>query len=217
MVISKLYYDTVTPLLLSILKQLMETPEFSAFRLVGGTALSLQLGHRASVDLDLFTDAGYGSVDFERIDTYLKTHFAYYETFPFSVIGMGKSYYVGETSFSCIKIDMFYTDPFIRSIVERDGIRLADVEEILAMKIDVIQRGGRKKDFWDIHELLERYSIRDMFALHEERFPYTHDRQQIISNFTKFDHADDEYDPACFRNKYWEIIKLDIISAIRLL
>jgi predicted nucleotidyltransferase component of viral defense system len=31
---------------------------------------------------------------------------------------------------------------------------MATVEEIIAMKLDVMQRGGRKKDFWDLHELL---------------------------------------------------------------
>jgi hypothetical protein len=36
-----------------------------------------------------------------------------------------------------------------------DNIRMATSEEITAMKIDVILRGGRKKDFWDVHELWE--------------------------------------------------------------
>ncbi|UZJ63260.1 nucleotidyl transferase AbiEii/AbiGii toxin family protein [Sphingobacterium sp. KU25419] len=34
---------------------------------------------------------------------------------------------------------------------------MATVEEIIAMKIDVVQRTGRKKDFWDIHALLSQY------------------------------------------------------------
>jgi hypothetical protein len=51
---------------------------------------------------------------------------------------------------SCV----FYTDPFIQPPIEIDSIRLASIEEIIAMKMDVIQRGGRKKDFWDLHELL---------------------------------------------------------------
>lgn len=54
--IDKLYYNTVTPYLLKVLKQLMATKEFEKFRLVGGTSLSLQRGHRFSVDIDLFTE-----------------------------------------------------------------------------------------------------------------------------------------------------------------
>ncbi|MGB3452693.1 MAG: nucleotidyl transferase AbiEii/AbiGii toxin family protein [Moheibacter sp.] len=41
--------------------------------MVGGTALSLQLGHRTSVDIDLFSDLEYGSIDFKVIDTFLKS------------------------------------------------------------------------------------------------------------------------------------------------
>lgn len=52
----KLYLNTVSDLLLTTLQVLMSTDVFSSFRLVGGTSLSLQLGHRASVDIDMFTD-----------------------------------------------------------------------------------------------------------------------------------------------------------------
>lgn len=49
--------NTVNPLLLSTLKKLMESRLFAPFRLVGGTSLSLHLGHRQSVDIDLFSDS----------------------------------------------------------------------------------------------------------------------------------------------------------------
>ena len=52
----KLFYETVSDSLLSILKKLMSSDIFKDFRLVGGTALALQRGHRRSVDIDLFTD-----------------------------------------------------------------------------------------------------------------------------------------------------------------
>lgn len=67
-----LYSNTVSGNLLSVLQKLMEMKELATFRLVGGTALSLQLGHRLSVDIDLFTDKLYGSVDFESIDKKLE-------------------------------------------------------------------------------------------------------------------------------------------------
>ncbi len=146
-----LYYNTVTPLLLNVLKEIMAVEELKRFRVVGGTALSLQLGHRESVDIDLFTDAEYGSIDFQAIDKYLESNFTYTDTYNFDIIGMGKSYYIGESANQCIKLDLFYTDSFIRPIIAIDNLRLASVEEIIAMKIDVIAGGGRKKDFWDIH------------------------------------------------------------------
>ena len=51
-----LSYDTIELHTLEILKSLMKEPSFSAMRLVGGTALALQYGHRQSIDLDFFGD-----------------------------------------------------------------------------------------------------------------------------------------------------------------
>lgn len=210
-----LYYNTVSPMLLTTLQDLMTTSVFDDFRLVGGTSLSLQLGHRQSVDIDLFTDSMYDSVDFKSIDNYLRKHYAYVDTFETDIVGMGKSYYIGNSGSDCIKIDLFYTDPFIKPVLEIDDLRLASLEEIAAMKIDVISRGGRKKDFWDIHELMESYSIGQMIQFHEERYPYSHDKQEIITNFRNFENADVDFDPICLRKKYWEIIKLDLIEAVQ--
>jgi len=49
-----LYLDTIAPDTLSLLKRIQALPEFSGTRLVGGTALALQLGHRMSVGLGVF-------------------------------------------------------------------------------------------------------------------------------------------------------------------
>ncbi len=52
--VEKLQYQTVQPVLKSTLNWLMSEEIFKPFRLIGGTALSLQLGHRESVDVDMF-------------------------------------------------------------------------------------------------------------------------------------------------------------------
>jgi hypothetical protein len=209
---SKLHYTTTGKQLLSILKTLMAAKEFNAFRLVGGTALSLHRGHRESNDIDLFSDAPYESIDFGAIYAFICNTFSYVDTNDYKEVGLGKSYFIGNSEEDCIKLDLFYTDKFMQDIIQIDGIRLATVEEIIAMKIDVISRGGRKKDFWDIHELKDDYSIEEMLALHKQRNPYTHDGDQIRRNFSNFENADDDFDPICLKGKYWEIIKLDIID-----
>lgn len=65
-----LYYNTVSDLLKESLTKLMAAKVFESFRLVRGTALSLQLGHRTSIDIDLFSDAPYGSIDFKKIERF---------------------------------------------------------------------------------------------------------------------------------------------------
>ena len=190
----------------------MAAREFDVFRLIGGTALSLYRGHRESGDIDLFSDASYDSIDFSAIDTFLHKTYSYVDINEYEVVGMGKSYYIGKNKDDCVKLDLFYTDRFFQKTILIDGIRLATVEEIIAMKIDVISRGGRKKDFWDIHELKYDYPFEKMLALHKLRYPYTPDRMQIIISFSDFAHADDDFDPICLKGKRWEIIKLDIID-----
>ena len=212
-----LYFNTVTPLLKSILEDLMHAEEFSSFRLVGGTALSLYYGHRMSVDIDLFSDAEYGSLDFKAIDSYLQSQYTYVDSFSIEPIGMGKSYYVGNNDKDNIKLDLFYTDPFIDEIQQFGILRLASKAEITAMKLDVIQRTGRKKDFWDIDQLCQNFNINEMFALHEKRYPYVHDRKLLIEKFTDFTLADDDFEPICLRGKHWELIKLDMIYLIETL
>ncbi len=64
---SKLHYNNINPLLLSVLRILMGAEEFKYFRLIGGTALSLYRGHRESVGIDLFSDAPYDSIDFKQL------------------------------------------------------------------------------------------------------------------------------------------------------
>lgn len=209
-----LHYKTVNDLLKEGLLQLMAAKEFENFRLVGGTSLSLQIGHRESIDIDLFSDVDYGKIDFEAIEKYLESNFKYLDHLSNSIPGMGKSYLVGEDKDNTLKLDIFYTDKFIQPYCLEDTIRMATIEEIIAMKLDVVQRGGRKKDFWDLHELFENYSLTQMLDLHEQRYPYSHDRDLIIQNFTDFSLADDEFNPICFKGKYWEFIKEDIEEII---
>ena len=91
---------------------------------------------------------------------------------------------------------------------------MATTEEIIAMKIDVVQLIDRKKDFWDLHELLQKYNLSTMLSLHQQRYPYTHDEEIILNNLSNFEFADDDFDLICLRGKYWEFIKEDIVDAV---
>lgn len=95
-----------------------------------------------------------------------------------------------------------------------DGIRFASTDDIVAMKMDVITRKGRKKDFWDLHKFLETYDITTMIRLHEERYPWSHDKSSQIENLTDFALADDEPDPICLDGKIWNFIKEDFLDIV---
>ena len=87
----QLHWNTVRPFLKDVLTTLMRSDIFHPFRLVGGTSLSLQLGHRKSDDIDLFTDEPYGSVDFGAIDQSLRRKFPYVSDPVNGPVGLGSS------------------------------------------------------------------------------------------------------------------------------
>lgn len=210
----RLHWNAVAPLLKEVLTSLKKQELFQPFRLVGGTSLSLQLGHRMSDDIDFFTEATYGTIDFAAIDSYLRKTFGFVSDLPPGPIGTGVSYAIGKSQKRLVKLDLYYTDAFIQPALEIGAYRLATIEEIIAMKIDVVQRLARKKDFWDIHELLDTYTPSQMIALHGQRYPYNHDEALIRQNFVNFSRADQDLTPTCLKGKHWELIKLDIVQAM---
>ena len=208
---------TVNDSLWAVLSRLMEVGYLKNFRLVGGTSLSLALGHRMSVDIDLFTDAEYGSVDFLEILENLKNDFSYVDHSDWVNESMGNSCFLGNSARDMIKVDLFYADAFVYPIILREGIRLSSLEEIAAMKLDVIARGGRKKDFWDIHALFDHFDLNSMLDFYSTRYPYHYSSQEILRHLMDFSQADTEPDPNCLNGKYWQLIKLDIEEKVNLL
>lgn len=213
-----LHRNTVSKELFQILKELMEENLLNDFRLVGGTNLSLRLNHRKSSDIDLFTDAEYGSLDYGLIENKLKETFEYYECLDHSgIVGFGRTYYIGHSKDGIIKLDLMYeNDPFMHPTEYNDGIRMASLEEVAVMKIDAIFRGGRKKDFWDLHYLLFDLgmNIEDLISMHKTRCEYTHNREELINQLVNFEQADDEPDPLCNLGKFWDLVKMDIAHVV---
>ena len=209
-----IYKNTVSDLLWELLSALMTFDELISFRLVGGTSLSLLLGHRKSIDIDLFTDAEYGTIDFDVIDELFLNSFQYVEMGSGGNNSMGKSYFIGNNKDEIVKVDLFYTDPFVFPILDFNGIRLSHLEEITAMKLEVVGHTGRKKDFWDLHELMEYYSLPEMLEFYEKRYPYGYSKDEIVKKLTDFSEADSDFEPICLKNKYWELIKIDFEEKI---
>jgi len=133
-----------------LIKRLSSDPVLKEFVLVGGTALSLQLGYRKSIDIDLFSAKPF---DAKAMREYLKEHY--------QGVDMGV---LGNAVFSRIqgvKVDMIaHQYPWVDPVKEMEGIRMASTLEIGAMKMNAISNSGeRLKDFIDMHFLLENHSL----------------------------------------------------------
>ncbi|WP_255452910.1 nucleotidyl transferase AbiEii/AbiGii toxin family protein [Aquimarina sp. RZ0] len=207
--------NTVSDLLWNSLKQLMSIDEFNSFRIVGGTSLSLQIGHRESIDIDLFTDAEYGSIDFTILEAKLNETFTYVDMPLVDLVGMGKSYFIGNNENELVKLDLFYTDPFVFPCILEQNVRFSSIEEVAAMKFEVIANGGRKKDFWDIHELLETYTLDEMIDFYLKRNPYGASKDEILVKVVDFSTAENDFTPNCYKEKVWELIKLDFEESVK--
>ena len=206
-----LHYNTVSKPLLECLQKLMANASFNDFVLVGGTALSLQLGHRMSVDIDLFTAIDYGSMNLEDIK------YALCDTFPYTDCldnlngrNLGYSVYIGNTKAESIKLDMYYTENFIAPVEQQDGLRLASVQDIAAMKMQAIVNSKRKKDFWDIHELLEHFTLEELIQFGLQRNPYTLTEDDILDSLCHSVELTQDNIIECLKGKYWELIIEDL-------
>jgi len=153
--------QTVTADTLALTKQLMANPRLNDFVLVGGTALALTIGHRHSIDIDLFTQ---NSFDTHAVADMLKTDYGaeYIKTFKNSVICV----------INGIKTDLIgHPYPEVEPHKTVDGIRIMSLPDIAAMKLHaIVQSGSRIKDFADIYFLLEHMPLSKMYAAYEGKY-----------------------------------------------
>jgi hypothetical protein len=192
--------QTVESGTLSLLKELMSLKELKHFTLVGGTALSLQYGHRISIDLDLFTTEGFSyrpTVDF------LKAHFGS------RFMHEEKESEVGIFCFiNSIKVDFVnYKFLQITDTIIADGIRLYSDKDIAAMKIQAILGRAKKKDFWDLAEILQHYSLEEIMDFHKNKYPSQHLLISIPNAIIFFEDAEESEDPICLKKRSWHDVK----------
>lgn len=135
-----LYKETVSKQMLELLGELMKDEKLKDFNLVGGTSLSLQIGHRLSIDIDLFTTKGFD-------EQALIKHLA--NKYPIVIRNMFENTIL--LDIDTIKVDILaHRYPWQKPIATKEGIRLASLEDIGAMKLHAIfQNGTRIKDFID--------------------------------------------------------------------
>lgn len=198
-----LYLETVESSTLELLKKLQRLPVLEQTRLVGGTALALQLGHRKSIDLDFF-----GTVDCEA--EYLRESIAGIA----SLTILKESPHIHIYIVDGIKVDIVnYKYPWLDDVVLEQGLRLASVSDIAAMKITAIIGRGTKKDFIDIAFLLHHFSLEEILhfyaAKYNDSFVF-----MAMKSLAYFDDAEADPMPDMFVNQSWQQVKAYILSKI---
>ena len=199
-----LHFETIEPGTLDILTRLLSSPEFSELRLAGGTALALQVGHRKSVDIDLF-----GTISVDPLDISLRLN------------SIGKTVLLHDTpnihifSVNGIKVDIVnYPYPWLDHPICSDRLRLATKNDIAAMKLAAITNRGTKKDFFDLYFLLQEFKLKQMLDLYSQKF---HDGSPflVLKSLTYFDDAENDPTPVMLAQISWDTVKKYIQNEIK--
>ncbi|HRK29161.1 MAG TPA: nucleotidyl transferase AbiEii/AbiGii toxin family protein [Chitinophagales bacterium] len=154
--------DVILPQTLYLLEQIQADPFFDDFFLVGETALALHIGHRLSIDLDFFTLTGF---DTNLIEAYLNRKY-----------GFATDYVTANTLkgfMKEVKTDFItHAYPLVNPLLTEDGLRLASLQDIGAMKLNAIAHSGnRQKDFFDLYFILEHCPLLALLNAYETKYP----------------------------------------------
>jgi predicted nucleotidyltransferase component of viral defense system len=196
---------TVEPATLGLLTQLMSQPYLEQFALVGGTALALQLGHRFSVDLDLFTSEPFDKDDLIedlKID--------------FNISIESESRNIVITNINNVKVDFVKVPyPIIFPIQFIENIRLLDIRDIAPMKLSAVTQRGSKKDFYDIYFLIKKMSLAVILNLYLNKFQ-NQTVFHVLKSLTYFYDAEKYADPIVFDKKLtWEKVKVFLVKEVQ--
>lgn len=170
------------------------------FALAGGTSLALQIGHRRSIDLDLFSIEPF---DVKELEIILATN----QSFSFEYKGSNSRMLFG--SINNIKCD-FVREPasLLEPFIVENAVKYFSVKDIAAMKFHTICGRGKKKDFFDVYALLQLYSKDTLLNWFAEKYGTTQ-LYFFWRSILYFDDAED--DPAISGihpfKKSWQEIK----------
>lgn len=197
-----LQYHTVDESTLELLKQLQQHDLFRELRLVGGTSLALQIGHRTSIDIDLF-----GSIDVDEID--INAALASIG----SVTQLKSSKNIHIYLVNNVKVDIVnYPYPWLQPAIVEDGLLLADTVDIAAMKLAAITGRGSKKDFIDLYFLLQQMDICEILDHYVAKYK-DGSVFMTLKSIIYFDDADKDEMPNILSDLSWDQVKSAISAA----
>ncbi len=191
---------------MELIKDLQKKEYLKDFYLAGGTALALKLGHRKSIDIDLFSNFSF---DIQYILESL--------TFDFNFNLFSSAPNTLKGSISNIKIDIIsHRYNLINNPILIEDIFLLSIEDIIAMKLNAITINGQRiKDFIDIYFLLDKYSINEMLSFYIKKYN-SHNSVNVLKSLIWFNDVDTSEWPLILYNKQlsWSKVKKTIKKTV---
>jgi predicted nucleotidyltransferase component of viral defense system len=196
----KLFWNTITENMHTVLNGFMHSMPGSRFYLAGGTGLSLQIGHRLSVDLDFFSP----NDDIPSIRTQLESALA-----PFQSILADSSWGNLVYLVNGVRVGFYgYGFPLVSPLIEIEGIRLASIDDIALMKLDAMLSRAARKDFYDLYFICKHKSLKFIFEKARRKYSSVRDFEaQATKRLVYFENAENESEPELLEKASWQIVK----------
>jgi len=190
--------EAIEPGTLELLKALQTETILKDFHLAGGTSLAIQIGHRESIDLDLFTQNDF---DTNTLLEYLEPSFGF--KLNFSSNNTLKGY------IDNVNIDLIaHKYPLVKYPIVEDGVSLMSIEDIAAMKLNAIAGNGtRSKDFIDIYFIFKQFSIEDILEFYKIKYN-DRNRLHVIKSLNYFDDISEQDFPKMILEEDLSLIKV---------
>jgi hypothetical protein len=174
------------------------------FILAGGTSLALRLGHRLSADLDLFSEEEVlvGELRAARLNPEVMQ------------MDSGTLSVVMED----VRVSFFhYPYPFVDAPQPYEGLRVASVLDVAAMKLVAIAQRSAKRDFVDLYIILRQIPFGTVAARAVERYGARFIEPIVIGKgLTWFRDADGEPEPQYLGQPLpWGDVKAFFASSFR--
>ena len=181
-----LHLRTIDAAMHDLLVSLSAAAFLDGFALAGGTSLALQIGHRKSIDIDMFA---HKEVDMPAISLELENSYS-------SIVIRKTSQVFIFCHINTVKCDFVKHSRYrlISPIKETDGIRMYSIEDIAAMKLNAICGRGGKKDFYDIYFLLQQFPLKELLSFYDYKFQ-SDNSWMALRSLQYFEDADEQPAP----------------------
>ncbi len=203
-----IYRQTLPPKTDQLLRIFSQSkPNFlSSFYLSGGTALSLQLGHRESEDLDFFTEQPFQPDALER-------QLLHYGTLSETELLSDTL----NTYLNGVKLQfLLYPYRLIKPLVVWEGLNLSSVIDIACTKLQTVGMRGSKKDFVDLYFLLQQFSLETLLVYTKKKYAESdYSETHILKSLVYFDDAETQPMPRMHQDVSWTHLKKSLISAVK--
>ena len=180
------------------------------FYLAGGTGLAIILAHRKSYDFDFFSKDQFST---EKLLEIIVKSFEEDEVILSEIKEDTLIVFINN-----IQVSFFqYNYPLLKNLIKKDGLYIASLEDILAMKVIAIIQRGTKKDFIDLWTIMKekKYSLQDIFIFCKTKYGKAFSESIALKALTYFKDAEEETPDEEESNFSWESIKKYLIENCR--